>query len=479
MRSDAEKATGEARILIVDDDAAVLRSLGRALRGESLGEPLLCDDPRRVEALLTDHRVGVVLLDLMMPHIPGEELLASILSRHPDLSVIVCSAVDDVETAVRCVQAGAVDYVTKPVDFSRLVATVARSRRQWELRDENRRLRELVREPDLKSPGCFERIVTRSMAMRAMFRYVEGIAPSSEPVLIVGETGVGKELVAQALHCASGRESPMVSVNVAGIDDTAFADTLFGHVKGAFTGADTERDGMIQRAAAGTLVLDEIGDLGTEMQTKLLRVLQEQEYFPLGSDTARRSRCRIVAATNRDLRKAMREDRFRADLYYRLHSHLVRVPPLRERTGDIPLLLDAFLNEAAEMLDKTAPTVPKELSVHLSTYAFPGNVRELRAMVMDAMASHERGVLSMETFLNHIDTAGESQHPAARKVHAPEGGVAFGRDLPTVDQLTRMLVSEALKRAEGNQGAAARMIGVSRRTVNRYASDVRTGSRNP
>jgi two-component system nitrogen regulation response regulator GlnG len=472
MLDESERVIRMPQILVIDDDKAMLTSLGRVLRTEDFGDPLLCNDPREAEGFFKAHEVGTVLLDLVMPHISGEVLLESILAAQADIPVIVVTATDQIDTAVRCVKAGAFDYLVKPVDFSRLIAVIARALQQRNLRVENRRLQDLIRAPHLCQPECFTHIITQSPAMHALFRYVEAIAPSSEPVLITGETGVGKELVAQALHKASRRPGEMVSVNVAGIDETSFADTLFGHVKGAFTGADRDRKGMIEQAGEGTLFLDEIGDLGVDMQTKLLRVLQEGEFFALGSDRCQRSRCRILAATNCDLRIRMRNKRFREDLYYRLHGHLIRVPPLRERTGDISLLVEHFLRDAAAALGKPVPTIPKELPLHLMAYAFPGNVRELRIMVVDAVAQHENGILSLASFNKHMDhTALLSQQQDRSAPQLMEGGLSFGSALPTLARATQTLVTEALKRTNGNQGAAARLLGISRRTINRHVND--------
>jgi len=456
------------RILVIDDDTAMLQSVARVLRTEGFGEPLLCADPKEAEALLKSHPVGAILLDLVMPHIPGEKLLGTIIEAYPAVPVVVVTATNEVETAVRCVRAGAMDYLVKPVNFSRLLATVAQALRQYDVRTENVRLQNLIRKPILRHPECFAAIATQSPAMHALFRHIEAIAPSREPVMIVGETGVGKELVARALHTASGRPGAMLAVNVAGIDDTAFADTLFGHVKGAFTGADRDREGVLERAGDGTIFLDEIGDLGMDMQTKLLRLIQENEFFPLGSDCCRRSRCRVIAATNRDLRVRMRENRFREDLYYRLHGHLIRVPPLRERTGDIPLLVEQFLKEASDTLDKPIPTTPKELAVHLSAYPFPGNIRELRTMVVDAVARHEKGVLSLDVFHEHMDRVPQMRGPDSSSPPSLPSGPSGAAGLPTLEHATRSLIVEAVKRANGNQGAAARILGISRRTVNRY-----------
>ncbi len=469
-----EAEAGQETILVVDDDEAVLRSMQHALREGGFARTLLCADARDVPELVVQQPPGVVLLDLAMPHLSGESLLNTLLAQVPDLPVIVVTATDDVDTAVRCVKAGAFDFMVKPVDFNRLVTAVTRAVRDHALRAENRELRRRITSPAVEHPEHFAGIVTRSPTMQALFAYIEAIARSPEPVMIVGETGVGKELVAEALHRCSGRPGAFVAVNAAGLDETTFADTLFGHTRGAFTGAAQPRAGLVERAAGGTLFLDEIGDLQAANQTKLLRLIQEREYLSLGADSVRRADCRVLAATNRDLRAGMRNGRFRDDLYYRLGAHLVRVPPLRERIADLPLLVEDFLAEAAQSMGKRTPTPPPALFTYLADYAFPGNVRELRSMVMDAVSQHQRGVLSLQSFIRHMDrsTAADS---AAAGTGAPERAgagarLAFGSPLPTLKETSIALFREALRRAEGNQSAAAQILGVSRRTVSRYAS---------
>jgi DNA-binding NtrC family response regulator len=475
MTSETAPPPHEA-ILVVDDESAILKSMERTLRDAGFTDILLCNDSRRALDLVRTREPGVVLLDLVMPYLSGEDLLAALRQHAPRTPVIIVTANDEVATAVRCIQAGAYDYLTKPLDFDRLIATVTRGMEVRRLQRENDELRRQTLSPKLIHPDYFAAIVTQAPGMRAVFAYVEAIARSIEPVLIVGETGVGKELVADALHRSSGCGGELVSVNVAGLDETSFADTLFGHTRGAFTGANQPREGLVERAADGMLFLDEIGDLKLDMQTKLLRLVQEREYFPLGSDKPRTTRCRVIAATNRDLRARMRAGHFREDLFFRLGAHLVRVPPLRERTEDIPLLVGVFLDEAARSLGKAKPTPPRELYTYLSGYTFPGNVRELRAMVHDAVARHEKGVLSLRTFLDHMARADEDS--AARPATAGTAGaigLTFGADLPTLKGATSLLLSEALKRANGNQSAAARLLGISRRTMNRYAITGLTG----
>ncbi len=472
MTTSSDNRTSTPGILVVDDDRGMLQSLGRALKTEWFGEVFLCAHPREVELHLETNRIHAVLLDLMMPDIPGETVLQMISDRYPHIPVIVLTAVDQVDTAVRCIKAGAFDYLVKPVDFTGLMTTLTRALRQGDVYAENLRLQDAVRTPQPKNPEHFAHIVTRSEVMVALFRYIEAIAPSREPVLIVGETGVGKELVARALHLAAKRPGAMVSINIAGIDENAFADTLFGHTKGAFTGADRDREGLIEQAGEGTLLLDEIGDLGPDIQTKLLRLLQEGEYFPLGSDRCHRSHCRILASTNRDLRARMQTGLFRQDLFYRLQGHSIRVPPLREHDTDIPLLAEHFVAEAAHTFGKPKPTVPRELAIHLSAYLFPGNIRELRAMIMDAVAQHDKGILSLAAFHRHMDRHADTAAKPSEALPGFLDGCLANRSqsLPTVAKATNLLIDEALKRTSGNQGAAARLLGISRRTVNRVVN---------
>jgi transcriptional regulator with GAF, ATPase, and Fis domain len=294
--------------------------------------------------------------------------------------------------------------------------------------------------------------------------YLESIALSNQTVLISGETGSGKELFAEALHKLSGRSGDLTAVNIAGLDDSMFSDTLFGHKKGAYTGADQSRPGLVERAGGGTVFLDEIGDLPTTSQTKLLRLLESREYHPLGSDVTRRTNARFIVATNRDLQKAMEEGSFRKDLYFRLRTHTVHIPPLREHPGDIPLLAYHFAREAASEMGKREPEIPKEGIELLKTYTFPGNVRELRAIVYDLVSrmKEEDPGLSVEIISQHI---GKSQRNY-QVLNSPD--LFEGReDLPSIEEAVNALVTEALKRSGGNQARASRILGISPQALNK------------
>ena len=445
-------------ILLVDDEPAWLRAVSLTLARAGIDNILTCSDSREVPGILAAGKVKLVLLDLTMPQLTGEALLTLIAERHPELLVIVVSGMNQIETAVRCMKLGAFEYFVK-TEEDRLVTGVLRAIRMLELEGENRAISDRIMSSELRHPEAFVNIVTADRAMLGIFSYIEAVAKSRQPLLISGESGVGKELVARAVHSLSGDSGPLIAVNVAGLDDTVFADTLFGHVRGAYTGAEQARRGMIEEATDGTLFLDEIGDLSIASQVKLLRLLQEGEYFPLGSDRPKRLKARIIVATHQDLRAKEATGEFRRDLYYRLRTHQVLLPPLRERSGDIPLLLDFFLGEAAGSLEKRKPTPPKELAQLLATYSFPGNIRELRSMVYDAVSVHRGRILSLDTFKLAIGPAG-NKGPAAAA--APDRNLFAGVErLPTFSEAAELLVTEAMARSGGNQTIAARLLCIS------------------
>jgi Transcriptional regulator containing PAS, AAA-type ATPase, and DNA-binding domains len=309
--------------------------------------------------------------------------------------------------------------------------------------------------------------------MLQLMGYAEAIAKSAHPVLVTGETGVGKELFSRAVHELSGRKGELVAINAAGLDDALFADLLFGHRKGAYTGADSDLDGLIDRARDGTLFLDEIGDLSPASQLKLLRVIETGEYFPLGSDLMRRGKVRFIVATNRDLDVEVAAGRFRRDLFYRLRAHRIRIPPLRERLGDLPLLVERFVAAASAELGVEAPTVPQELYPLLRGYAFPGNVRELQALVIEAVNVSKKGVLDLAVFADALGPgiagpkAKKSPDEAGEGDQAETPTIIFPNPLPSASDLTEMLFDEALKRAGGSQSVAARLLGVSPQAVSK------------
>ncbi|MGF1715860.1 sigma-54-dependent transcriptional regulator [Photobacterium chitinilyticum] len=446
-------------VLLVDDEAAFLRSLSIVLeRRGGINHIFQCQDSRNVMDTIAQENIGLVLLDLTMPNVSGEVLLQQIVEEYPEIGVIIISGLNQLETAVNCIRLGAYDYFVKTTEEDRLIEGIKRAILMQEMRLENQELRRRFLTDTLERPEAFSSIITEDKGMRSVFQYLESVAPSSQPVMICGESGVGKELIAQAIHTLSNRTGSLISVNVAGLDDNVFADTLFGHHRGAFTGADKARAGLIEQAAGGTLFLDEIGDLSQASQVKLLRLLQEGEYYPLGSDRPKRLRARVVVATHQDLTQKQKNGEFRKDLFYRLKTHRVDIPPLRQRNSDIPLLLEHFLQEAANELGKNKPTIPKELPVLLANYAFPGNVRELRALAFDAMSLHRSRMLSMDVFRQVLDqdiAAPEPETHTDQMLFNPE------RPLPTLQEVGDLLVNEAMLRAQGNQSLASKLLGIS------------------
>jgi len=449
-------------ILLVDDEDSFLRSLTMTLkRRGGINHLYQCNDSRNVLTMLDQQPIELVLLDLNMPNVMGMSLLEQILESHPHVRVIIISGLNQIEIAMQCIRLGALDYFVKTTDENHLIEGIKRTIRSIEMRSENDKLRSRFFTDTLEHPEVFDNILTQDKNMRAIFQYLEAIAASNQPIMINGESGVGKELIAQAIHKLSHKSGPIISVNVAGLDDNMFSDTLFGHSRGAFSGADKARAGMIEQANGGTLFLDEIGDLSLMSQVKLLRLLQEGEYYPLGSDHPKRLNARVVVATHQDLTQKQDAGEFRKDLYYRLQTHQVSIPPLRQRRGDIAILLDLFLEEAATELNKPKPTIPKELPVLLSNYAFPGNIRELRALAFKAMGLHRSKMLSMDSFKELINPKDLSL--GLNTEQTQQACLSFNpeQSLPSLTEIGDLLIDEAMLRAKGNQSIASRLVGIS------------------
>lgn len=451
-------------ILLADDEPGALESLTIALEFMGYTNVLACSNPQEIPTILEQHEIEAALLDLIMPGVSGDELLDLIMLKHPGIPVIMVTAVNDLDTAVRCMRKGAIDYITKPIDTNRLAATLHKA---MERRAINRELDVFKRNtlcPPKGVPEPFSAFLTRDADVLNILRYCEAVAASSQPVLITGETGTGKELVAQGIHKASGRGGPFVAVNVAGLGDHEFSDVLFGHKKGAFTGADQSRLGLIEKAASGTLFLDEIGDLSDASQVKLLRALQEGEFYPLGSDVPIMSTARIVAATNMDLQHGQESGTFRSDLFFRLKTHTVHLPPLRERKDDLAVLLEHFIAVASEELGKKAPHLPRELVTLLAAHPFHGNIRELKAMVHDAVSINTTPTLSMASFKKAV-------HASPNLNAQPAGDVQdLFRELdtlPTLRQAADVLVDEAMRRYNQNQRQASSALCISPSALNK------------
>lgn len=452
----------EHPVLILDDEPAILLASETILRTGGVNHMVTLSDSRTLLPYLARNSISVLLLDLTMPHISGEELLKTVSQDYPEIRTIVVTGKNQVSHAVECMRMGAFDYLVKPTESARLITSVKRAIEHYELDRDNDMLRRsmLQAEASLTHPEAFAGLITQNKTMLSIFHYIEAFSVSARPVLITGETGVGKELFARAVHATRRDPGPFVAVTLAGLDEAMISDTLFGHTKGAYTGANESRTGLVAQAQNGTLFLDEIGDMSEVSQIKLLRLLQEHEYMPIGSDRLQKSNARIVVATHRDLKQLMQRGAFRHDLYYRLRTHHVVVPPLRSRRDDLPLLLEHFVQKAAITMECRKPAIPEGLSALLAQYDFPGNVRELETMVFDAVSRCRGDRLSLEWFADQIhSTMDVSAITQATDPDAPP--LTIGRPFPTLKQATEKLVAEALKRSEGNQRQAARLLGIS------------------
>lgn len=443
-------------VLIVDDEAHIVESQLNVLKSNGINNIISTTDSREVLGLLHNNEVEVVILDLRMPYISGEDILLQIRDDFPHVPVIIITGTNEIDIAVKCMRAGAFDYMVKAVEESRLVSGVSRAIELRELKREYWDLRKRLLSDRLSNPEAFSRIITQNRKMQSIFMFVESIAKTDETVLISGETGVGKELIARTIHDLSRTEMPFVAVNVAGLDDTMFSDSLFGHRKGAYTGAADSRKGFLQQASGGTILLDEIGDLSPSSQVKLIRLLETGEYYPLGSDLTMKTDARIVVSTNKNLNEAVGSGEFRKDLYYRLSAHEIKIPPLRERKKDLPLLVNHFMEEASKKLSKEKIAVPPELIPLLEIYDFPGNIRELRSMIFDAVSKQTEKMLSLKSFK---EAMGKDVQVFSKK--QTEELIIFKDRLPTIAQASDILVTEAMKRAKGIRSTAAILLGIS------------------
>ncbi|MGC4089792.1 MAG: sigma-54 dependent transcriptional regulator [Polyangiaceae bacterium] len=451
-----ERAPGasDITVLVVDDEAGNLASLEKIFQRDGM-RAFTADSARAALEIVRRHHVQVVLSDLMMPGTTGIELLRALKEVSPDLEVVLMTAYGTVETAVQAMREGAYDFVEKPLKRVNIVKSVRKAAERHLLVAENRSLRQEIRL--LKHRD----IVGQSPALRRVLDIATQAAPSTATVLILGESGTGKELIARFIHSKSSRaQGPFVAVNCAAIPESILEAELFGHERGAFTGATARREGRFSRARGGTLFLDEIGELSPAVQVKILRVLQEGEYEPVGGRTEK-SDARIVAATNRDLLAEVEAGRFREDLYYRLNVIALTAPPLRARREDIPLLADHFLGVYCKKNGRARLSVTPEVLTKLSDYSWPGNVRELENVIERAAVLCPSGVIGIGDL---PDAIAEATAPAPSTLSFP-----LGTPLAEVEQ---RLIRETMKYTSGDKSLAAQLLGISTRTIYRKLGEM-------
>jgi len=452
------------RILVVDDERSMRELLQIVLRREG-HHVRLAEDGRTAVAEMEREPVDVLISDIKMPGMTGVDVLREAKRIDPDIVGIMVTAYASTDTAVEALRLGAYDYLTKPFDVEELKAKVRNALERRTLRQENVLLKRALR-----SSSAFSNIIGRSKAMQDVFDLVETVAPTNSTILVTGESGTGKELVARAVHTNSlRRDQAFVALNCGALPETLLESELFGHMRGAFTGAATTKKGLLEAAERGTVFLDEISEMSTMMQVKLLRVLQERKFRRVGGTEEIDADIRIIAATNRDLAKTVSEGGFREDLYYRINVIPIHLPPLRERREDITPLAEHFVAKYREQMGKAVTGLAPEALHWLETAEWPGNVRQLENVIERAVAL-ERGPLIQLSSLpseRGPQAPGRESGAAAEPAALPENGLDLPRHLETQE---RELVSQALRQSGGRHDKAAKLLAISPRQF-RYLLD--------
>ncbi len=437
----------KATVLVVEDEEKLRRVVELQLKtaGYDVEQAGSAED-----ALKLADRADVILTDLRLPGQSGIDLLTELRGQDSRTPIIVMTAFGSIETAVEAMKAGAVDFLPKPFSLDHLMTVVEKALELKNLRNENRELR-----AELSQRYEFDNIVGRSEGMREIFATIDRVAPTRATVLLCGESGVGKDMIARAIHHHSPRASrPFVKINCTALPENLMESELFGYEKGAFTGANTSKPGKFEQADTGTVFLDEIGDVPGSVQVKLLRILQEREFERLGSNKTRHIDVRVLAATNVDLRAALEQGTFREDLYYRLNVLPINIPPLRDRKEDIPFLANHFIKKFQNDLGSGVESISEAAMERLLAYHWPGNVRELENVIERSM------VLARGNVLEHSDIKldlAPKARAAAVDSFLPEG--------MTLDQFEQSIIKEALHRANGNKSQAARLLGLTRNAL--------------
>ncbi len=441
-------------ILVVDDDEGLLLSIKATLVSSGLPEPALVSDSRNALPLVRKHPFQLILLDLTMPFLNGMQVLEKIKGEFPDTECVIVSASDEIATAVQAMSLGASDYLVKPLNSEKLVALVHRTLEKYNLQAELAQFGRKKVFSELQHPQAFSGMIAEDESMALVFHQVEAVAGTDYSVVINGESGTGKEMLARVIHRLSNRsQAPFYAVNMASFSKTIFEDEFFGHTKGAYTDASSDKRGFFEAAQGGTLFLDEITELDPSLQAKLLRVIEEREFYRLGSTEIRNVDVRIIAATNRDINEEIIKGRFRADLFYRINMYNIKIPPLRERHDDILLLASHFLNIHAGANNKKIKGLTPDLAERLLKSPFPGNVRELENMIAAAVLLENGKTLTLASARNLLPYNG----PERRK----------NIEMLTLEELEKRHIKRVLEVTGGNRPKAAKILGVNVTTVYR------------
>ncbi len=448
-------------VLLVDDEPGILDVLGRFAHRAGF-DVITCSGGRQAIEYLSAHRVDVAMIDLRMPEVGGLEVLRAIREADSRCQAILMTGFATIDTAVEAIKLGAMDYLNKPLDFARVEQLLAGVREEID-----RRKKLMAMETDVARRLEFCGMVGRSPVMQELFGLVRRLAPHVHAAMITGETGTGKELVARALHAMGPRhDRRFVTINCSAVVQTLFESELFGHVRGAFTGATDSKPGLFEVADGGTIFLDEIGELPLGVQAKLLRVLESGEMNRVGSLESRKVNVHVIAATNRDLRIEVASGRFRSDLYYRLNVVEIRLPALRDRREDVPYLTAAFIRASAERLQKAIVGITPAAERLLVAARWDGNVRELRNVIERACILAESEFVT-DREISAAMPAGSPAPPPAASVHAAQAEAGGSRTVQRLTTIEREHIQRALERTNGNKKAAAQMLGLSRRALYR------------
>jgi DNA-binding NtrC family response regulator len=462
--------TGNRRVLIIDDERPVLMTLEALLTRHGYHVDTAPTASQGLK-LIRSKPPTLILLDLQLPDADGLETLDRIKTEVPQIQVIILTAHDSLHNAIESIKRGAYHFISKPYAAEELLSLVEKALEKQFLLQEAEELREKTEQLErrLEMAEARPALIFKSKLMQEIDELINAMAPSDANALIVGESGVGKEVIANAIHARSRRaEKPMVKLNCAAFPQTMIEGELFGYVKGAFTGAMQDFPGMIAAADSGTLFLDEISDMPAELQTRFLRVLQEREYRPLGSTQTMKADFRAIASTNRPIPQALAENRLRSDLYYRLNTFQIEVPPLRKRKQDIPLLIAAFVRQFAQQLGKPEPDISPEAFQKLLDYSWPGNVRELQNAIEYAVVLARQGMIGVKELPTEIQLPPALQQTEIAGL--PRSGVQ------SLDDVERTAIIQALAECHGNKKKAAELLGIQRPTLynkmKRYAIEL-------
>src|SRR5213082_1112605 len=466
----AEMKTGNHRVLIIDDERPVLMTLEALLTRHGYHVDTAPTASQGLK-LIRSKSPTLILLDLQLPDADGLETLDRIKTEVPQIQVIILTAHDSLHNAIEAIKRGAYHFISKPYAAGELLSLMEKALEKQFLLREAEELREKTEQLERRLEVAEVRpaLIFKSKPMQEIDELINAMAASDANALIIGESGVGKEVIANAIHARSRRaEKPMVKLNCAAFPQTMIEGELFGYVKGAFTGAMQDFPGMIAAADSGTLFLDEISDMPAELQTRFLRVLQEREYRPLGSTQTLKADFRAIASSNRPVAQALSENRLRSDLYYRLNTFQIEVPPLRKRKQDIPLLISSFLRQFAQQLEKPEPTIMPDAFQKLLDYSWPGNVRELQNAIEYAVVLARQGMIGVK------ELPGEIQLPTV--LQQTERSVPPRTGVQSLDDVERNTILQALAECHGNKKKAAELLGIQRPTLynkmRRYAIEL-------